>query len=172
MGSAANTGFVRVGSTGVVEDADLPSALRTTSGTAGVAAASTVPVLDSAQGLAGVTTPVRTVTADTTVTIADSGKLIVINSSASRVITLPAATVTGCRILVALQVASGSGVGHIVRPAGTDVMRGTDITTPAAAKGLMNTQATSKIGDCAEFVADGSGAWYVIGRTGTWTREA
>ena len=171
MSSAANTGFVRVGPTGTIEDADLPAALRTTSGTAGVAAASTVPVLDANQALGGITAPVKTLTTTAALTIADSGSLIVLNSSTSFVVTLPAASVKGAHFWFNVRVATGSGVGHIIRPAGTDQMRATVITTPANTKGLMNTQATSHLGDSAELISDGTD-WYVTSTTGTWTREA
>lgn len=108
-------------------------------------------------------------------TAAQSGSFIVLNSATSFVTTLPAANALGAgssiSFVFACQVATTSGVGHIVRPAGTDVMRSTVITTPAAAKGVVNTQATSKIGDLLTVWSDGVGAWYAD-PGGTWTREA
>ena len=171
MSASGDTGFVRVGATGLIEDVDLPAGLRVNAAVAGVAAPSLVPVLDAAQALGGLAVQVKTLTANAALTLADSGKLIVLNSTTSFVVTLPAASVVGSRFQIACKVATASGVGHIIRPAGTDQMRATVITTPANTKGLMNTQATSHLGDSAEIVSDGTD-WYVVSTTGTWTREA
>jgi hypothetical protein len=114
---------------------------------------------------------VRTLTADTTLTPADSGSLIVLNAAASKTITLPSAATPGLRFTLVHQVATSSGAGHLIDPAGTDLVRGNGVT-PAAGKGIVNTQATSRIGDAIELVSDGVSAWYITNLTGTWAREA
>lgn len=122
--------------------------------------------------LFGARFPLVTVTVDTTLTAADSGKVIVINAAATKTITLPAASAGGgMRFTFTHQVASTSGAGHLIDPAGTDLVRGNGFT-PAAGKGAQNTQATSRIGDSITLVSDGVSAWYIESVTGTWAREA
>lgn len=114
---------------------------------------------------------VSIVTADTTLIPANSGSLIVINAAATKTMTLPSASVPGLVFTFTHQVASTSGAGHTIHPSGTDVMRGNGFT-PAAGKGAVCTQATSRIGDAITVVSDGAGAWYIRSVTGTWAREA
>jgi hypothetical protein len=121
--------------------------------------------------LFGARRDIAIVTADTTLTAAESGKMVVVNAAASKTITLPAASVAGLRYTITHQVATSSGNGHLVDPAGTDVVRGNGFT-PAAGKGAVCTQATSRIGDSITLVSDGAGAWYIESVTGTWAREA
>lgn len=113
----------------------------------------------------------RIVTADTTLTPADSGSVIIINAAATKTMTLPSAATAGLVYTFTHQVASTSGNGHTIHPVGTDVMRGNGFT-PAAAKGAVCTQATARIGDTIRVVSDGVGAWYIEYLTGTWAREA
>jgi hypothetical protein len=112
------------------------------------------------------------VTADTTLTASDSGKVVVVNAAATKTITLPAASAgAGMRFTVTEQVASTSGAGHLVHPAGTDQVRGNGFTA-ANSKGAVCTQATSRVGDSITVVSDGVSAWYIESVTGTWAREA
>ena len=113
----------------------------------------------------------RIVTADTTLTPADSGSVIVINAAATKTMTLPSAATPGLRFTFTHQVATTSGNGHLIDPAGTDQVRGNGFT-PANGKGAVCTQATSRIGDSITVVSDGSSAWYIESVTGTWAREA
>lgn len=138
--------------------------------TAGTAAASKAVVLDANKVVLGLRAPVVVVTADTTLTEADSGKVIVINAAATKVITLPA-TAAGLTFTVTHQVATSSGAGHSLSPAAADLIRGNGIT-PADNKDLICTQATSRIGDSVTIVGDGVDGWYVTAITGTWAREA
>lgn len=144
--------------------------------TAGAVLASKAVVAGANGQLGGYTAPVTTLTATGAVTAAQAQGVIILNSAASIVITLPAANAGGAGVSLIysffLQVASTSGVGHIIRPVGSDVMRSSSITTPAAAKGIDNTQATSKIGDSVTVWSDGVSAWYANVEGGTWTREA
>lgn len=121
--------------------------------------------------LYGATRDVAVVTADTTLTAADSGKHIVVNATASKTITLPAASTPGLRFTISEQVATASGAGHLIDPAGTDVVRGNGFTV-AAGKGAVCTQATSRVGDSITLESDGLGAWYITSVVGTWAREA
>jgi hypothetical protein len=120
--------------------------------------------------LFGARRDVAIVTADTTLTAAESGKMVV-NAAASKTITLPAADKAGLRFTIIYQVATTSGSGHLVDPAGTDLVCGNGFT-PAAGKGAVCTQATARIGDSITLVSDGAGAWYIESVTGTWAREA
>lgn len=127
-------------------------------------------VIDSSKIMLGLRQTVVVVTADTTLTAADSGKVIVINAAASKVITLPA-TAAGLTFTVTHQVASTSGAGHALSPVAADLIRGNGIT-PADNKDLICTQGTSRIGDSVTIVGDGVDGWYVTAITGTWAREA
>lgn len=189
-GIAGNPGVVTLGAAGSDTNVSINLVLKGTgvlqvggvqvfpgTPTPGVVQASSA-IIAGAQGqLAGLglTVPAALTTAGA-LTAAQSNSFIVLNSATSFVITLPAANALGAGASIsyvfALQVATGSGVGHIIRPAGSDVMRANFITTPAAAKGAMNTQATSKIGDMLTVWSDGVSAWYAAPDGGTWTREA
>lgn len=138
--------------------------------TAGVAAASKAVVLDAAKTVMGLRKPVVVVTADTTLTEADSGKVIIINSATSRTLTLPA-TMAGLTFTLSHQVATTSGAGHAFSPAAADLIRGNGFT-PADNKDAVCTQATSRIGDAMTIVGDGVDGWYITSLTGTWAREA
>lgn len=112
------------------------------------------------------------VTADTTLTVNDSGKVVVVNATATKTISLPAASAgAGMRFVVTHQVATATGAGHLVDPAGTDQVRGNGFTA-ANGKGAVCTQATARVGDSITVVSDGVSAWYIESVTGTWAREA
>ena len=121
---------------------------------------------------AGVREGLTITTADLTLTANDSGKTVVVNAAATKTITLPAASAgAGMRFTVTHQVATTSGNGHLVDPAGTDQVRGNGFTA-ANGKGAVCTQATSRVGDSITLVSDGVSAWYIESVTGTWAREA
>jgi len=142
--------------------------------TAGSVVASKAVVAGALSQVQGFGSDTATFTTTGALTASQSGCNVVMNSATSFVLSLPAANALGAGVgifyRIAMQVATSSGVGHIVRPVGTDVMRATFITTPAAAKGALNTQATSKIGDVLTVFSDGVSAWYATG-SGTFTRE-
>lgn len=137
--------------------------------TAGTVAASKAVVVDANKVALGLRQPVVVVTGDTTLTEADSGKVIVMNAAAAKVVTLPA-TAAGLTFTLTHQVATSSGAGHAFSPAAADLIRGNGIT-PADNKDLICTQATSRIGDSCTIVGDGVDGWYVTAITGTWARE-
>ena len=109
------------------------------------------------------------VTDAVTLTAADSGKIIVMNATASKVVNLPA-TAAGLVFTLTHQVATSSGAGHAFSPVSADLIRGNGIT-PADNKDLICTQATARIGDSCTIVGDGVDGWYITAITGTWARE-
>jgi len=137
---------------------------------AGVAQASKAAVLDANKTIVGVRRPVATVTADATLTEADSGKVIILNAAASKTISLPA-TAAGLTFTFVHQVATTSGTGHAISPVAADLIRGNGLT-PADDKDLICTQGTSRIGDSVTLVGDGVDGWYITAITGTWARQA
>lgn len=138
--------------------------------TAGTVTASKAVTVDANKVALGLRKPVVVVTADTTLTEADSGKIIIINAAAAKVLTLPA-TAAGLTYTLQHQVATTSGAGHAFSPVAADLIRGNGFT-PADNKDAICTQATSRIGDSITIVGDGVDGWYITAVTGTWAREA
>ena len=121
---------------------------------------------------------VRTLTASTTLTAADSGDTFLIATDAL-VITLPA-TVAGVRYKFINSGADGNNI-ITISPAAADGIAGT-ITLAASVvqldgtvnKDAINTKATALLGDAIQIVGSGTtgtGAWLVEGSTGIWARE-
>jgi hypothetical protein len=121
--------------------------------------------------------PLQVVTASTTLTIANAAGYTQANAAGSLIITLPPVASVNIydRFDVTTLQVPASGVGTLIAinsaDTGTVTMYGTAITTAAAGKGLVNTQGTSKIGDTASVMFDGTN-WIAFARTGTWTRQA
>lgn len=112
----------------------------------------------------------RTVTDATTLTKADNGKVILINSTTTRIITLPSASsVSGMQVRIVVQTAATSGNGHQISPQSTDSIIESSFTV-ADDKDAINTQATGKAGDSLHLVSNGAD-WVVIGKTGVWARQ-
>lgn len=138
--------------------------------TAGTASASKAAVLSAGLSLVGHRWGVQAdITGDTTLVAGDSGKIFILDKAASLTVTLPALT-TGFWAIFLSKTATTSGVGYLIHPVGTDQMKATFITTPANAKGALNTQATAKMGD-ALLLIGGNTTWYAMALGGTWTRE-
>jgi hypothetical protein len=115
--------------------------------------------------------PLRTVTGAVTLTINDDGKTVLIDSTTSRIITLPAASLKpGFAVRVVVKTAATGGAGHSVAPIATNQIRESSIT-PADNKSLINTLATGKSGDSLYLISDGS-VWIVVTKTGVWARQA
>jgi hypothetical protein len=124
------------------------------------------------------TSPFLAVTTNTTLTIANSNGIVQANvSGASITITLPPVSTlaAGDTFTVGNLLAAGSGAGTLVAinsaDTGTVTMYGHAIASPAAGKGLVNTQATAAVGDTAQFMFDGTN-WLSIVLAGTWTRQS
>lgn len=122
--------------------------------------------------------PIVVVTGDTSLTQNQPGTLVVINAAASKVITLPPLLTipqfNGAPVFTFVhRVATTSGAGHMIDTGSAlEIIRGNGIT-PSAGKGIICTQATSRIGDSITLEGDISDqAWYITAAVGTWAREA
>lgn len=114
-------------------------------------------------------TAIKTVTASTTATAAQSGTTFIADSTTSVVITLPA-TVAGLRYTLAVKQLTTSG-GHAFSPAAADKIMGNGFTS-ADDKDAVCSAATDREGDTLTVVGDGVDGWYIVGVTGTWARES
>lgn len=112
----------------------------------------------------------KLVTADTTLTAADNGSVVLINATTNTNITLPA-TAIGLRFTIGILQSAGGGALHKITPNASDKIMGGGLTA-ADAKYVGNTQATAAVGDCLELVADGVDGWLIVIKTGTWARES
>jgi hypothetical protein len=111
--------------------------------------------------------PVRIVTANTTVTAADSGTVFIADA-ADLVFTLPS-TAKGL-VFTFVCAALSTGTGLSVSPATAD-----GINEGATNKDLINTGATDVIGDSVTLIGTGvAGAqgWFQIGKVGIWAAES
>jgi hypothetical protein len=113
--------------------------------------------------------PVEIVTGADALTAEESGKVMMINSTTTRIISLPA-TAAGLVYTIVVKVAATSGTGHSISPVAADKIIESSIT-PADDKDLINTQATGAAGDSITLVGDGVDGWLVVAKTGTWARE-
>ncbi len=111
----------------------------------------------------------RSVVASTTLTAADSGKTIVVNTTGDCILTLPP-TAAGLKYDIFILQAAGSGKLHSISPNSADKLIGSGITATDN-KDLQNTQATAAVGDCVSLEADAADGWLVKNVTGTWARE-
>lgn len=124
-----------------------------------------------------VTAPTRALTAAATLTPADSGKVIVFDSTTSIVATLPsAASCKGCRFRFAWKQLTAASTGHSVSPAATDGIGGgiTALTT-VVDKDVHSPNASDAVTDRLEIVSTGvpgTGAWVIVEAVGTFTKEA
>jgi hypothetical protein len=113
---------------------------------------------------------VTAISADTTLTAADSGKVFRV-TGVDKVATLPA-TVAGLRYtFVVAAAALSSGTGFSISPNAADKIMGNGIAS-ADDKDLVNTGATDAEGDTVTLVGDGVDGWYVEVMRGTWARQA
>jgi hypothetical protein len=105
-----------------------------------------------------------------TLTSADDGTTVVVDSTTSRIVTLPSAAVANQVFRVFVKTPAGSAAGHSVAPATGDTIYAKGIT-PAASKSLINTQATGAMGDAVTLRSDGNGNWFASIEGGTWARQ-
>lgn len=111
----------------------------------------------------------KTVVTSTSLTAADSSKMIVVNTTTDVILTLPS-TADGLRYDFFILTTAGSGKLHSISPASADKIMGKGITA-SDNKDLQNTQATAAVGDSVTLVADGADGWYAQNISGTWARE-
>lgn len=100
---------------------------------------------------------------------ADSGALIVFNSTTSLVANLPAPAV-GLKYTFFNKVAASSGLGHISHPTAGAIVYAKGLASTAG-KGITNTQATGAMGDTYTVESDGTD-WFCTVDQGTFIREA
>lgn len=120
---------------------------------------------------------VAVVTGDTTLTAAESGKVLVDNKgSATTTFTLPdAGTTEGIEFTFMCGNASGE---ILITPASGDLIvgkthgaeNGTGIA-PAAGTGIKNTAATNVVGDFCTLVFDGVDTWRMASVAGVWASQ-
>lgn len=109
-----------------------------------------------------------TVTANQTLTAADSGKTYVANA-ADLVFTLPATAKDLIYRFVVKTLSATTGLS--VSPVAADKIMGNGFTS-ANDKDAINTAATDREGDMIEVVGDGVDGWYISAVIGTWARQA
>jgi len=129
---------------------------------------------------------VVTLTDDTTLTAADSGKIFLIGTDA-KTITLPA-TVAGLDFTFVNIGSAGNNTitidpddddkiaGLVIKPEGGNADATTDnglvsVIDGADGKYLQNTKATAQTGDRVRIVGDGSAGWYITEGLGIWAHE-
>lgn len=117
------------------------------------------------------TTPVRIVTANTSLAASESGLTVVVNA-ADKVISLPA-TSAGLkfRVIATATAAASGSVGTKVSPVAADKIMGNGFTS-ADNKGAINSSGTDAEGNWIELTGDGVDGWFITGIGGTWAREA
>jgi hypothetical protein len=118
---------------------------------------------------------VQSITASTTLTAGDSGKVFTVATDAL-VITLPACA-AGLKLTFVNTGADGNNI-ITLSPASTDGIWGTITLAGSvvdlggvANKDLINTKGTAIKGDAVTLVSDGTD-WYVTASTGIWAAEA
>jgi hypothetical protein len=127
----------------------------------------------------GILSDVVVISADTTLRVEDSGKTFLVATDALT-ITLPS-TASGVKYTFINSGADGNNI-ITVSPAAADGIAGT-VTLAATVvvldgtvdKDLINTKASSILGDACTIVGSGTagtGAWFIKGSTGIWAREA
>lgn len=146
--------------------------------TGAVTMASTLAVTGTVSGLR----KTQTIAAGAyTVTAAD-GDIVIFNAADNDVVTLPnaAAGNLGLRVTVVNALADGAAKLS-VSPHSSDKIYGGihgaatgDLVSfgAVADKDIINTKATTKQGDYAVLVSDGSTGWFVVGGKGVWASEA
>lgn len=119
---------------------------------------------------------VEVISADISLTAADSGKIFLVATDALT-ITLPS-TVAGLEYTFINSGADGNNI-ITVSPAAADAIHGTIILASSVVelsgvddKDVINTKATANTGDMIKLVGDGSAGWYVLASTGIWASEA
>lgn len=122
------------------------------------------------------------VTANNTVAVADSGRVLNIKADAL-VTTLPnnAAGTVGLSVIVRLAgvpvtngpagTGSNESVGHEIAPHSSDLIVGRG-ATGVADKSLLMVKASMKVGDYVKLVGNGVDTWFIQESSGDWTFEA
>lgn len=130
------------------------------------------------QGTSSLRRASANISADTTLDLTDCG--VVQNVIADgKVITLPATTAGACFTIRngGVPVTSGpAGTGSnksvlvTISPNSADKIQGGDLTG-VDDKDLLNTKATSQVGDEVTIVGDGTDGWLIVSMIGTWAKQ-
>lgn len=113
---------------------------------------------------------VITKAANATLTVAESGKIILV-TAADLVLSLPA-TAAGLKYTFILAAAGlSASTGLSISPVAADKIMGNGFTS-ADNKDAILAGSGDREGDSITLVADGSDGWYIERVLGTWTREA
>lgn len=120
------------------------------------------------EGARGALVNVRSITANTTLTAADNGTVILANA-VDLVVTLPS-TILGFTVTFITQTASAT-TGLSISPAAADKIQGKGITS-VDNKDRINSAASDAVGDLLTIVGDGTDGWWVTDERGTWAQEA
>lgn len=112
---------------------------------------------------------VATLSVDTVLTVADSGKVFRV-TGVDRVASLPATSPGLTYTFVVAASALSAATGFSIRPVAIDKIMANGITS-ADNKDLINSGATDAEGDTVTLVGDGVDGWYVTQRLGTWARQ-
>lgn len=121
------------------------------------------------------TSAVQTVTDNTTLTVHESGKIMLLGTD-GKTITLPP-TLAGLRYTFVNSGASGNNIVKI-SPAATDGITGTvgSVTVDGTInKAVQNTKSTAKTGDNITLIGTGEPgvkAWIILSGVGVWAKEA
>ncbi len=107
--------------------------------------------------------PIEVITGDTTLTAADSGKIIVVNGD-DKVASLPA-TALGLMFTFIMQSVGGS-TGFSISPVSDD-----KINFGTNNKDWINSTGTDVIGDSVTIVGDGADGWIITAMHGVWAAE-
>jgi hypothetical protein len=131
---------------------------------------------EESQVVSGKLDTIETVTANTNLLAAHSGKTIACATNGV-VFTLPA-TVAGYRYKI-LNTGADGAAGITVSPNASDKIMGAFdngavkvVMSGTNNKDVVNTQATAKKGDYIVLVGDGTDGWYIEDATGVWTEES
>ena len=111
----------------------------------------------------------KTVTADTTLTREDAGKLIVVDSATKVTVTLPK-TRKGYTYHFHFRTLS-TGQGHAISPQATDTIYFKGAGTFADDKDMEQDEAADAVGDAVTLVGDGDAGYYAVAIAGTFVRE-
>lgn len=112
---------------------------------------------------------VKTVTADTTLTREDAGKIIVVDAATKVTCTLPA-TRRGYTYHFLFKTLS-TGQGHAISPQAADTIFFKGAGTFADNKDMEQDETADAVGDHVTLVGDGNNGYYAISVGGTFVRE-
>lgn len=126
------------------------------------------------RGLVGNSEPVKTLTANATLSALDSGATFLIGA-ADLTLTLPSSPSVGpgvrfTFIMTSAGLSTGSGLA--ISPQSADYIAMSRVSAGVDNKDLQLSGANDAAGDCVTIVSDGSNGWYAVGPIGKWAIES